>query len=175
MALSLSIHGNSLSRAEEQLLGLSVNGLQGTLSVEKKSSSFQDIKVTLSLMNVSDSPVEIDPWPDNWFITVFDEKMNVVSNFSRAADQMRPFPKPKILKPGEKWDVKITGLKLKTGLGDSSPDWEYFPLKPGIYYLGAEYTAMASLDHPKMWAGALNTRLSKIQVVSPLQSVFRRH
>jgi len=117
------------------------------------------------LTNISDSPVEIDPWSGDWFISVFDEKLNVVSNYTRVSDQLRPLATPKILQSGEKWDTEIMGLRLKTGLGDSTPDWEYSPLKPGIYWLGGQYTALPSAGHPKMWLGALDTELIKIKIV----------
>jgi len=162
---SLLVFGvNSIFADSPPPLGLPVNGLKATISVEKETSTFKDLQVKVSLINVSNSPIEIDPWPGDWFITVSDENGNIVSDYTRVVDQVRPMPIPKFLQPGEKWDTEILGLRLQTGLGNSTPDWEYASLKPGVYWLGAEYTAMLVSARPKMWVGRLDTNLIKITV-----------
>ena len=118
--------------------------------------------MTLTLTNVSGTPIVIDPWPGNWFVQVFDERMNVIGPKTRAVDVSRPAPKPATLQPGERWDATMSGWNLTTGLADGSPLWEYDPLPPGTYWLGADYTALADPRHPGIWSGRINCQLVKI-------------
>ena len=156
-----------VAAATELPLGLAQRGLQGSIEVERRSYDFHDpIRITLVITNVSEAPIAIDPWPGNWFVQVFDEKVKIIEPTFRAMDVMRPMVQPLTLKPGERWQTVIQGLHLVTGLPGSTPDWEYSPLQPGSYWLGAEYTALADARYPKMWLGGLNCKFVEIKVSS---------
>ena len=153
--------------AEEQRLGTPVQGLQGSIVVEREVYRVgEPVSVTVTLTNVSDAPIEIDPWPGNWFVQVFDEKGTVLPPAAKAEDVTRPMALTKMLQPGETWSTQIEGLRLVTGLPGSTPLWEYRPLKPGVYLLGAEYIAMPSAAHPNMWMRGLNCKLVQITVAA---------
>lgn len=153
------------ARADEPLLGTPVQGLQGSIAVEREVYRVgEPIRLTVTLTNVSDAPIDIDPWPGNWFVQVFDEQGLVLPPASKAEDVLRPMALTTMLQPGDTWSTQIEGLRLVTGLPGSTPLWEYALLKPGVYLLGAEYIAMPSAAHPNMWVRGLNCRLVKITV-----------
>ncbi len=150
--------------ADEVPLGRTVRGLQATItSPQQIYKSNDEIVFTVTLTNVSDGLIEIDPWPGNWFVQVFDENWNLMPHI-RAGEIMRPMLKPITLQPGEHWDITINGLNLASGLQGSTPDWVYKPLNPGIYRVGAEYSAQPNSAYPKMWSGGLNCVLIKIEI-----------
>ena len=61
-----SLIGASQAAAYEQLLGAPVKGLQGSIRAERTIyQAGEDVRVTLTLTNVSEAPITIDPWPGN--------------------------------------------------------------------------------------------------------------
>lgn len=151
--------------AEEQLLGTPVQGLQASIVVEREVyRAGEPIRMAVTLTNVGDAPIDIDPWPGGWFVQVFDEAVQIIPPTARAADVIRPMTISKTLRPGESWSTTVEGLRLIVGLPGSTPFWEYAPLKPGVYWLGAEYTALPSAAHPNLWTGGVNCKLVKITV-----------
>ena len=152
--------------AYQQPLGTPVHGLQASITTNREVYRVgESIDVTVVLTTVSDTSMMIDPWPGNWFVRVYDENVIVVKPFSRAIDVIRSFADPLLLRPGERWSTEIRGLRLTTGLPGSTPNWEYQPLNPGTYWLGAEYSALPDSHNPKMWSGRLQSKLVKITVV----------
>ena len=150
--------------AYEPPFGQQENGLQATVTSTRQAYQNSDeIILTLTITNVSDAPIEIDPWPGNWFVHVSDENWKVMPHV-RASDVLRPMPKPTTLRPGERWDTTMKGLSLTSGLPGSTPDWAYEPLKPGKYWIGAHYLAQRHSNYPQVWSGDLNPTLIQIQV-----------
>ena len=153
--------------ALQQLLGVPVKGLQGSMRIERTAyHEGENIRVTLTLTNVSEVPITIDPWPGNWFVQLFDEHIRVIQPKARAVDVLRPLPEPRTLQPGESWSTQVEALRFVAHSPGSTPLWEYAPLKPGTYWLGAEYAALQDPSHPEMWFGGLNCQLVKIEVVA---------
>ncbi len=151
--------------AVQQLIGTPVKGLKGSIVTEREAYLMgEHIKVTLTLTNISSWPHDIAPWPGNWFVQVFDEKGMILPPKTSAADVLRPLPLPRALQPGESWSTQIDGLRFVAGLPGSTPLWEYAPLKPGIYWIGAEYSALPDAKRPGMWTGGLNCKWAKITV-----------
>ena len=152
--------------ADKVPLGRPQRGLQATITSSQQTYQIsKEIVLIVAVTNVSDKPLQIDPWPGNWFVQVFDEHWNFMPHV-RAVDILRPMPRPITLQPGEHWDTTINGLSLTSALPGSTSDWEYEPLKSGIYWVGAEYTVPPDPDHPEMWSGGLNCVLIKIEIVS---------
>ena len=153
------------THAFEPLLGTPVNGLQGSIAAARDTGRVgASITVTVTLTNISRSPIDIDPWPGNWFVQVFDERGMILPPATRATDILRPRAFPKTLQPGDSWSTQIEGLRLVTGLPGATLLWEYTPLKPGIYWLGAEYLASPAAQFPSLWTGGLNCRWVQMTV-----------
>ena len=151
--------------AYESPLGEPRKGLQAAIVTSRKVYKVSEsVDITVTITNVSNHPIQIDPWAGNWFVQVFDEQWNL-QPVIRAVDVLRPLPEPLTLEPGEPWETPLEGLRLVTGLPGSTPLWEYEPLKPGKYRLGAEYGAMEYPDHPSLWSGGLNCVLVEIEIV----------
>ena len=164
--------GASRAVAYESPLGIPVKGLQGSIRVEQTTYRVDEsIDVTVILTNVTKTPLTIDPWPGNWFVQVFDTRMNSIHPKARAGDVMRAPLATVTLQPGEHWDTAIKGLTLTTGLAGSTPLWKYGPLEPGTYWLGAEYVADPDPHHPEAWSGGLNCEPVKIEVAAPPQAL----
>lgn len=155
--------------AYEPPLGQPSKGLQASIKTSRRTYKVNEpLEIVLVVTNVSDHPILIDPWPGNWFVRVFndDDQWKVVLPVVRAIDVIRELPKPLTLGPGEKRETRLEGLRLIEGLPGSTPLWEYDPLKPGKYYLGAVYAAMKYPDHPNLWTGGINCTLVEIEVTS---------
>ena len=151
--------------AYEPPLGEPSKGLQASIATSRQVyKASEPIAITLTITNVSDQPIQIDPWAGNWFVQVFDEQWNL-QPVIRAVDVFRPLQDPLTLAPGEQRTTALEGLRLVAGLPGSTPLWEYEPLKPGKYWLGAEYVAMAYPDRPNLWSGGLNCVLVEIELV----------
>lgn len=141
-----------------------MQGLQGSIAVEREVyRAGEPIRLTVTLTNVSDAPIDIDPWPGNWFVRVFDEEANIVPPVTHAANVIRPVTISKTLRPGESWSMPVEGLRLVTGLPGSILLWDYGFLKPGVYWLGAEYTALPAV-RPDSWFQGLDCEWVKITV-----------
>ena len=165
MTLFLTPDMSGTISAYEPPLGEPRQGLQASIATSRKVYRVSEsVDITLTITNVSNQPIQIDPWPGNWFVQVFDEQWNL-QPVIRAADVLRPMPEPLTLKPGEQWKTPLEELRLVTGLPGSTPLWEYDPLKPGKYRLGAEYGAMEYPDRPSLWSGGLNCVLVEIEIV----------
>jgi hypothetical protein len=162
-AFALAVAWLGQGHAEDPF-GKTVDGLQASVaSADNVYHAHEEVELTLTLTNVSDQPIEIDPWPGNWFVQVSDEEYNLMPHV-RAVDVIRQMPKTVILNPGEKWDTFIHGLSLTSGIAGSTPDWEYEPLKPGTYRVGAKYAAHQVADRPNMWANVVNSELIRIKI-----------
>jgi len=151
--------------AYEPPLGEPSKGLQASIATSRQAYKTSElIDITLTLTNVSEHSIQIDPWAGNWFVQIFDEQWNL-QPVIRAVDILRPLPEPLTLAPGEQWTTQLQGLQLVTGLPGSTPLWEYGPLKPGKYRFGAKYVAMEYPDRPSLWSGGLNCVLVEIEIV----------
>ncbi len=165
--------GTYFGLAYEPPLGLPVNGLKATISLKSEVFAPDSIQVFVSLRNVSEQVIQFDPWIGNWFIQVYDEKVNVINPLNRARDVLRPISEPMNLSPGEKWEIEIIGLKMLSGEEGSTPYWEYELLKPGIYWLGAEYHVYSNPRFPSLWSGSVNTELIQIKIEYLQDDQFR--
>lgn len=152
-------------QAEEPILSEPINGVQVSLSPTKEIyQRNEEIELTLTLTNVSDESIEIDPWPGYWFVQISDEQWHIMP-YVRSNDVIREKTKTIVLKPGEQWDTIIKELSLTTGLEGSTPLWEYEPLEAGTYWVGADYIAYDHPDFPNMWIGGANCELIQIKIV----------
>ncbi len=161
--LIVSVHSGTGS-SEERPLGQPLNGLKVELKVRKgEVPSAADLRLVITLTNVSKKDLMIDPWPGHFFVQLLDHKYNGIPAV-RAADVLRPPTKPKRLEPGEEHTLDSEGLSLTTGLEGSTQNWSYQELPTGIYHLMAEYVVHKDPAHPELWTGGINTVLAKIEL-----------
>ncbi len=163
-ALVIGLMMVSAAAADQLPVGIPRQRLQGSLETERTDYQVgESINVTVVLTNVSKVPIRIDAWPGNWLVRIFDERGNILTPIA-AADVLRPLVEPMTLAPGEQWKTTIKRLSLTTGLPGSTPNWKYPPLKPGTYWLGAQYSAQLDAHHPEVWSGGLRSRVVRIRV-----------
>ncbi len=154
----------SQARAEEPITGEPINGIQATLSSAKEIyQGSEEIELTLTLTNISDAAIEIDPWPGYWFVQISDEQWHFLP-YLRSSDVLREKTRTILLKPGERWDTVVKGLSLMAGLKESTPLWKYEPLKAGTYWVGANYLAYDQPGFPRMWTGGVNCEMMQIKI-----------
>ena len=162
--------GPAFAHREPPPLGEPRNGLQAAISsgraiyYENEPTDF-----TLTLTNVTPEPksvgIQIDPWEGCWFVKVYDDKWSLMPHTVSPINVPVPFSNPYTLSAGQNRETKISGLSLMTGLLGSTPEWQYERLKPGSYWIGAEYTAQNFPNHPEVWSGKLLTKYIRIDIL----------
>lgn len=62
------------ANAQEATPGAPQQGVQATITADRTTYATRDpIRVSMTLANVSDRAITIDPWEGNWFVQVYDE------------------------------------------------------------------------------------------------------
>lgn len=127
--------------------GLPVDGIEAQISTENNTAYQKDLNLTLSIRNISSSPMKFDS-AAQWVIHLFyrENQNPYQEKIYGCADCIGDQWILEIVSPGEQWLTPISNLEMPSGI-------HYVDVDPGRYLIGAS------------WAGKVYSKPIEIKIL----------